>query len=119
MFRKRIVIIFILSLFILESFSQDSIYISNKELKTACLIFTEHEYLSIENPLLKQQIKSLEELNQLYINTDSIQKEEIYIYKEKVASDEKKIQHLKSIQKKSILGFSVGGIVLFIIGLIL
>ena len=48
-----------------------------------------------------------------------VQKEEIYIYKEKVASDEKKIQHLKSIQKKSILGFSVGGIVLFIIGLIL
>lgn len=119
MFRKRIVIIFILSLFILESFSQNSKYISNKELKIACLIFTEHEYLSIENPLLKQQIKSLEELNQLYINTDSIQKEEIYIYKEKVASDEKKIQHLKSIQKKSILGFSVGGIVLFIIGLIL
>ena len=119
MFRKRIVIIFILFLFILKSFSQDSIYISNKELKTACLIFNEHEYLSIENPLLKQQIKSLEELNQLYINTDSIQKEEIYIYKEKVASDEKKIQHLKSVQKKSILGFSVGGIVLFIIGLIL
>lgn len=87
--------------------------------KTLCLILNEHEYLSIENPLLKQQIKSLEELNQLYINTDSIQKEEIYIYKEKVASNEKKIQRLKSIQKKSILGFSVGGIVLFIIGLIL
>ena len=89
------------------------------ETKETVLIFTEHEYLSIENPLLKQQIKSLEELNQLYINTDSIQKEEIYIYKEKVASNEKKIQRLKSIQKKSILGFSVGGIVLFIIGLIL
>ena len=30
--------------------------------------------MSNENPLLKQQIKSVEELNQLYIKTDSIQK---------------------------------------------
>ncbi len=117
---RRIFIVLIIGFNFLNSFAQtDSMKISNSEIRTACLIFTEHEYLSIENPLLKQQIKSLEELNQLYINTDSIQKEEIYIYKEKVASDEKKIQHLKSIQKKSILGFSVGGIVLFIIGLIL
>ena len=31
------------------------------ETKETVLIFTEHEYLSIENPLLKQQIKSLED----------------------------------------------------------
>ena len=69
--------------------------------------------------MLKQQINSLEELNQLYIKTDSIQKIEINTFKEKVASDEKQIQRLKSTQKKTIFGASVGGIVLFILGLIL
>ena len=88
-------------------------------MKAISLIFNEHEKLSIENPLLKEQIASLEELNQLYIATDSIQKIEINEYKNKVVSDEKKIQRLESTQKKTILGASVGGIVLFILGLIL
>ena len=83
------------------------------------IVLLEHQKLNNENPLLKQQIKSLEELNQLYEKSDSIQKEEINLYKDKVASDEKKIQRLKSTQKKTILGSSVGGIVLFIIGLLL
>ena len=83
------------------------------------IILSEHQKLSNENPLLKQQINSLEELNQLYIKTDSIQKIEINTFKEKVASDEKQIQRLKSTQKKTIFGASVGGIVLFILGLIL
>ena len=69
--------------------------------------------------MLKQQVESLEKLNQLYVKTDSIQKEEIGLYKEKVASDDKKIQRLKSAQKKTLIGASVGGIVLFILGLIL
>ena len=115
---KKGLILLLLNL-VVPTVVSSQITLDSIQAKTTLLIFNEHEYLSIENPLLKQQIKSLEELNQLYINTDSIQKEEIYIYKERVASDEKKIQHLKSIQKKSILGFSVGGIVLFIIGLIL
>ena len=89
------------------------------EIKEIALIFLEHQKLSNENPLLKQQILSLEQLNQLYVKSDSLQKEEINIYKDKVVSDEKKIQRLKSTQKKTILGASVGGIVLFILGLIL
>lgn len=83
------------------------------------LIFAEHQKLSNENPLLKQQVKSLEELNQLYVKSDSLQKIEIGNFKDKVASDEKKIQRLESTQKVTILGASVGGIVLFILGLIL
>ena len=69
--------------------------------------------------MLKQQVESLEKLNQLYVKTDSIQKKEISLYEEKVASDDKKIQQLKSAQKKTLIGASVGGIVLFILGLIL
>lgn len=79
----------------------------------------EHEKLSIENPLLKEQIKSLEELNELYIKSDSIQKEEISEFKTRVASDAVKINKLESSKKKILLGSSVGGIILFIIGLIL
>ena len=88
-------------------------------LKAISLIFNEHEKLSIENPLLKQQVESLEKLNQFYIKTDSLQREEINLCKNKIASDDKKIQQLKSTQKKIIKGASVGGIVLFIIGLLL
>ena len=83
------------------------------------IVLLEHQKLSNENPLLKEQVSSLEKLNQLYVKTDSLQREEIETYKNKVASDEKKIQRLKSTQKKTIIGASVGGIVLFILGLIL
>ena len=75
--------------------------------------------MSNENPLLKQQIKSLETLNNLYVKTDSLQREEIKTYEIKVNSDEKTIKKLKSTQKKTIIGASVGGIVLFILGLLL
>lgn len=89
------------------------------EVKEIALIFNEHQKLSTENPLLKEQISSLEKLNQFYIETDSIQKIEIKEYNNKVISDEKKIQQLKSTQKKLIIGSSVGGIILFILGLLL
>ena len=92
---------------------------SEDTLKAISLIFNEHEKLSVENPLLKEQIASLEKLNQLYVESDSLQKEEIKVYEKKVVSDEKKIQQLKSTQKKIIFGSSVGGILLFILGLIL
>lgn len=87
--------------------------------KTLCLILNEHQKLSDENPLLRQQIKSLEELNFLYYKSDSIQREELTNYENQVISNEKQIKKLKSTQKKTIFGASVGGIVLFIIGLLL
>ena len=89
------------------------------EVKTIALIFAEHQKLSTENPLLKQQILSLEELNELYVISDSLQREELKIYEKKVSSDAKKIKKLKSTQKGIIIGSSVGGIVLFIIGLLI
>ena len=83
------------------------------------LIFAEHDKLLTENPLLKTKIKSLEELNSLCVKSDSIKTKEISIYKEKVNSDAQVIKNLKSSRKKIIGGSLVGGIVLFIIGLIL
>ena len=116
MFKKAIIVI-LLSLFSINIFSQ--IQLSKEEAKTLCLILNEHEKFSIENPLLKQQIISLENLNQFYIQTDSIQKIEIKEYNERVISDDKKIKKLESSRKKLLVGSSVGGIILFIIGLIL
>lgn len=87
--------------------------------KITALIFSEHEKLTVENGLLKEQINSLEELNSLYERTDSIQRQEIFIYKERVASDAIKINKLESSRKKILGGSCVGGIILFIIGLIL
>lgn len=75
--------------------------------------------MSNENPLLKQQIKSLEELNKLYIKTDSIQKIEIESYNNEVIKNSKQINKLKNNQKRTIIGASIGGILLFILGLIL
>ena len=60
--------------------------------KTLCLILNEHEKFSIENPLLRQEINSLEELNSLYVTTDSIQRVEITNLKDRVNSDSKKIK---------------------------
>jgi hypothetical protein len=69
--------------------------------------------------LLKQQVLSLEELNTLYVQADSLQKLEVEKLKEEISSNEKKLKKLKSIQKGIIIGSSVGGIVLFIIGLLI
>ena len=95
------------------------ITLDSTKVKEIALIFAEHEKLSIENPLLKQQVASLEELNNLYVKTDSIQKIELNLYQDKVISDEKQIKKLKSTQKKTIIGSSIGGVLLFILGLII
>jgi len=79
------------------------------------LICAENQKLNVENPLLKQQIISLEELNNLYVKSDSIQRIEIEMYKQEIISNEEKIEKLKSTQKISI----IGGILLFILGLII
>ena len=115
---KKGLILFLLNL-VVQTPVLSQITLDSTQSKTLCLILNEHKKYSIENPLLKQQVESLEKLNQLYVKTDSIQKKEISLYEEKVASDDKKIQQLKSAQKKTLIGASVGGIVLFILGLIL
>ena len=83
------------------------------------IVLLEHQKLSNENVLLKEQIFSLEELNKIHIKTDSLKSVEVNDFKEKVASDEKTIEKLKTSKKKIIIGSSIGGILLFILGLIL
>ena len=50
---------------------------------------------------------------------DSIRIEEIKTYEKELNKSNTKLQKVKSTQKKIIIGSSLGGIVLFIIGLLL
>ena len=115
---KKLLILLSLNLLIqipvLSQITLDSI-----EAKTTCLIFAEHQKLSEENPLLKSQILALEELNRISIEEDSIRKIEISELRDKIISDDKTIKKLKSANKKMIVKSSIGGAVLFILGLIL
>ena len=119
---KRQLMILFITLIPLIGFSQTitSKSIQNESGKidttrVVALIFAEHDKLSKENPLLKQKINLLEELNKQCEVSDSLHIEEINLFKEKVAQDNKKIKKLKSSLKVSY----VGGIVLFLLGLIL
>ena len=114
---KKGLILLFMSLIPLVSHSQDSISLSTQQI--TAIIFAEHQKLSNENPLLKKQVNSLQELNELYIKSDSIRKKEISLYQEKVFLDEKQIKQLKKNQKNLIIGSSIGGVLLFFIGLIL
>lgn len=53
------------------------------------------------------------------MESDSIYREEVLIYQTKVNDDSIKIQKLEKKQKNTVIGSSIGGIILFIIGLIL
>lgn len=88
-------------------------------MKEIALICAENEKLKIENPLLKSQVADLLKLNELNEQTDSIQKVEIDLYKKEVESNYKQIQKLKTSKKNILIGSSVGGLLLFILGLIL
>lgn len=89
------------------------------EVKTIALICAEHEKLSIENSLLKEENKSLDELNQLYIVSDSIQWMEIKELQKQVLSDGQLINQLEKEKKNWWKSSIAGGIVLFILGLML
>lgn len=69
--------------------------------------------------MLKDKVKSLEELNQLYVHSDSLQRREIIEYQRTLDFANKNLQKLKSSRKKIIIGFSAGLVVSFITGLLL
>ncbi len=83
--------------------------------KATVIIFTEYDKLKEENPLLKEKIKYLQEINYICEFSDSLHVEEIKLYKEDLNLKDKKIKKLKNSNKSTI----VGGVILFIIGLLL
>ena len=91
--------------------------LKNDSVKVLALILAEHQKLSIENPILKEKIKNLEELNMICEEQSEIKSQEINLYQKKVTSDSLKINKLQNNNKKTIIGSSIGGVLLFVIGL--
>ena len=65
--------------------------ITDKQLKTANLIFLEHEKLSKEVPLLNEKISNLEKINSTWQHTDSIRKSNELKYIKTINNNDSKI----------------------------
>ena len=81
------------------------------------LIFADHARLEKENELLKQKTKSLLDLNDLYVQSDSLKTYEIDLYKEKSKDDERTIKRLKKSRKTIGISAGIGGALLLILGI--
>ena len=92
--------------------------ITDKQLKTANLIFLEHEKLSKEVPLLNEKISNLEKINSIWQHTDSIRKSNELKYIKTINNNDSKIKQLKK-DKKILLGTSFTSIALFLLSLFL
>lgn len=92
--------------------------ITDKQLKTANLIFLEHEKLSKEVPLLNEKISNLEKINSTWQHTDSIRKSNELKYIKTISNNDSKIKQLKK-DKNILLGTSFTSIALFLLSLFL
>ena len=92
--------------------------ITAKQLKTANLIFLEHEKLSKEVPLLNEKISNLEKINSIWQHTDSIRKSNELKYIKTINNNDSKIKQLKK-DKNILLGTSFTSIALFLLSLFL
>ena len=92
--------------------------ITAKQLKTANLIFLEHEKLSKEVPLLNKKISNLEKIDSIWQHTDSIRKSNELKYIKTINYNNSKIKQLKK-DKKILLGTSFTSIALFLLSLFL
>lgn len=92
--------------------------ITDKQLKSANLIFLEHEKLSKEVPLLNEKISNLEKINSTWQHTDSIRKSNELKYIKTINNNDSKIKQLKK-DKNILLGTSFTSIALFLLSLFL
>lgn len=92
--------------------------ITDKQLKSANLIFLEHEKLSKEVPLLNEKISNLEKINSTWQHTDSIRKSNELKYIKTINDNDSKIKQLKK-DKNILLGTSFTSIALFLLSLFL
>ena len=69
---RKEILLFTMILLPICGFSQTTSTLTKEQIKTANLIFVEHEELSKKVPLLEQQITNLESINKSWERTDSI-----------------------------------------------
>lgn len=120
--KKYMIVFFLILLPKTISFSQvisskincdSTVLITSKQLKIANLIFIEHDYLLKTNQLLNKQLYNYKLNNELLLQSDSLNRIEIYEYKlltesynNEIASLNKQIKN----KKKTILALEIGGI---------
>lgn len=101
----------------LNSIQKESL--KNDTVKVVALLLAEHSQLSVENPILKNKIQALEKLNLICEESNKIKDQEIQLYQNEIDSNAIKINKLQKQKSNIIIGSSIGGLLLFIIGLIL
>lgn len=120
--KKYMIVFFLILLPKTISFSQvisskincdSTVLITSKQLKITNLIFIEHDYLLKTNQLLNKQLYNYKLNNELLLQSDSLNRIEIYEYKlltesynNEIASLNKQIKN----KKKTILALEIGGI---------
>ena len=85
------------------AFSQNTstVTITGEQLKTANLIFAEHQKLSETVPLLKTKITNLELINKSWEKTDSLRRVQLLYYGNIIEDKNRSIEGLnKSLKKK-------------------
>ncbi|MBR2248448.1 MAG: hypothetical protein IJ880_15770 [Bacilli bacterium] len=81
------------------------------------MIFAEHAKLSKENTLMKAQIVNLEKIDSIWLNTDSIRREQLSNYEAVVKQQEKKIKKVK--KWSTFKDYIIGGLSILSICLLL
>jgi hypothetical protein len=83
--------------------------ITPTQLKTANLIFAEHELLSKKVPLLESKISNLETVNSNWIKVDSLRSNQLTLYKQSLESKDSNIKSLKNslTKSKTVVGITV------------
>ena len=108
---KKLILLFLILIVPILCYSQDTLKITSEQLRITNLIFIEHEKLSLEVPLLKEQINNLELINKSWEHTDSIRISQLIHYQQEIDNRNKSIDNLnKSLNNKQNI-IKYGGIV--------
>lgn len=97
---KRLILLIIVMTLFNWSYSQNTSEITIEQVKTANLIFAEHQKLSLQIPLLETKINNLELINKSWEKSDSIKNLKLIQFREIIDNDKKTIEQLTNTIKK-------------------
>lgn len=102
---KKWLMMLLISLLIPMNCFSDTISVDT--LKLINIIFVDRDRLENENNLLKKEISSYKELEQMYIQSDSLKSYQIELYRDKSLNDEYTIKKLKRTRKGILAGSGI------------
>lgn len=104
-----------------SSQNTSKIIITSEQLKTANLIFVEHEKLTKSLPLFEERITNLELINKSWERTDSIRRAKLLYFDKLIKDKNRSIEDLnKSLKKKQkVIRYGAAGSCVLIIACLL